>query len=593
MATQMWDLYLVVHNQMVRCGLHEDGGLTEPIARIKIKPGAKRLEWLEDAGAIVLYGDEQTIMVDQSLNISRNLPPLAGVSPDGQLAFALDGPGPTHDLLVLPLSDEGKKPLRLANLDLINPQVHFVPAMDVMLCVDGDPGTTVPRNILVVPLQQLRNWIDDGTTHADRNALDYDVINGAKEHIPLAKQHLKIRAIPDHPGFIIFWNEQTGGSVTEGQMAVIEYLYWDGDEEARGQIRQNSGPMGLPRFWLSDLMMERSPTGGLVVYATGVGRKAGDFYLALRKMAVMEPEEGVRYAMSQSTFDESLHREIELRNADALKFITPLPLGAGVMFLCEDPYRESHLIRLDVKASGAKATKIPLDVTPGPFVAVGERLIDRARLAGQKRATPRRMLNSGYTGSATEKVSLLADDDDDETPTSSTGGWTGNMSDAPDTVDTADTSDSSDDDVYDAEVVEPTAPLALNAAAAQVVHQAPAPAVTVTSPPAEAHIVPPPRAAIVTPPPAAAATPNLAPMLQVVSTGGPLPVMPGPGFDLPLGVLPANAHLAVTVTVVGGDARSAELRWWLSQAPGQGDVVYTLHLRAAVQTMVRWSAKKL
>ncbi len=589
MATDMWDLYVVVGSQLLRAGLHEDAGsgITEPVGRIKLKPGADRLEWLADAGCLVMYGKDQTIIVDKHLQQRRDLPPVMGVSPCGTMAFAADGIGPTYDMVVLPLSGDDKKPLRLTNMDLLRKECIFVPEMDVMVVVDGDAGTTVPRSILVIGLAQIREWLEDGTTHADRGVLDYDALNAAKEMIPLLRNHetgttpMKMVAIPDHPGFICYWNTRPDGAITEGQMSIIEYLYWDKDESARGQVRQSSGPLALPRFWLSDIVMERSITGGLGVICTGVSRKKGDFYLGLRTMAVMEPDSGVRYGIQQGTFDTHMFQDVELRHADSLKRISPLPLAAGLVVLAEDPYREERLLRVDVKAASISTTHVELDVTPGPFVAVGERHHKRVQLAGKKEATGRRQLTSGYKGASTAKVSLM--EDDPPQPDETAGGpFTGS----------APPKEEPEGDFVDGEVVddEPRETLSLPAASASTVAAASAPA-PVAEPEPVVHTPSPPSAAP-TPSPPPAAAPAAPASAKRVSTGGPLPVVPGVGLDLPLGMVASDCHLAVTVTVVG-DGKQADLQWWLSQGQGPGHVLVQLHVRAKSQVNVRWSAVTL
>lgn len=593
----MWDLYTVIDHQLLRVGLQQgrQEGISEAVAQITVKPPIRSMEWLPECACLAVYGDEEALITDQSLSHTRQLPPLIGVSHDGSIAVALDGPGPTYDLIILPLAS-GEKPLKIAEMHVVQPRVLFVPKMDVMVVIDADPGTTVARNMLVIPLGQIRDLLDDGVTNTDRARLDYDVCNGAKMFIPL-DMSMGWRTIPDYPGWFCFWNIRTGGAVTEAQLSVIEYPYWEDGEKARGQIRLQSNPVALSRFWISDLVMRRSPSGGFGLVAVGVSRKAGDFYFGLKRLGLPDPESNLRVAMRDEEWDEERIMAIELRNSDALRQIAGLPDAAGVLVVAEDPHRERRLFRIDISHKGVLATHIDLDVVPGSMVTTGDVYMPGLQLGAGKKEAPKQ-LSSTFGGAATAKVSLGKAPPrakEAEEPKARARGPFGNMGparpslaahaeSAPSAASASASAPSSDvpeaevldAEIIDAELIEPE-PSAPPSPAPAPVRVTPAP----TPPPAAAPASAP---APVDPAPAAPAS---AP--KSISQGQ-LPVVPGVGLDLPLAVLPAGAHLSVSVTVVG-DGRGANLRWWISQAEGSGDVVYQLHMRAEVQVNARWSAR--
>jgi hypothetical protein len=60
------------------------------------------------------------------------------------------------------------------------------------------------------------------------------------------------------------------------------------------------------------------------------------------------------------------------------------------------------------------------------------------------------------------------------------------------------------------------------------------------------------------------------------------------GAALDAGVFPADGEITARVYIVG-DGAGADLRHWLSQTPGAGDVAYTLHVTAARAVQIRFA----
>ncbi len=374
--SELWDAYLVVGNELLRVGLESDrgGGITDPLSALEVGPGVRGLHWLDAADRLAIYADDRTVITDRTLSEHRQLPADLLVSDAGELAFSLEGAGPAKDVVVNSLADPSARPLTLSGLQILRSHMVVSGALDALLVIDGDPWTSQPRRLLVIPLAGIRALIGQGVTSVARDALDFDAIDGASEFVPL-DDRMHMVDVPGHPAFLCRWNFQIPQQIPHAQVAVFEYLDRDAGEAAPG--RQGSGPIPLDQFFLADLVVGRTASDGLTLCAVGAVQKAKETWLALRTLSLEDPGGGLRFQLSADKFVSHAFPAVQLRDSGSVRAVTGLPNGTGALARVEDPSRREQLIRVDLRGGNTQVHPYELARVPELFcVAPGGEAID-------------------------------------------------------------------------------------------------------------------------------------------------------------------------------------------------------------------------
>jgi hypothetical protein len=561
----MFDFYVVVDGELLKLWMHPSGEIEGPSARIRLGCAPKRMEWLEEAQMLAIFAPDSTFLVSADFASVRELPPLAFVSPDGGFGFALDGNREAKDLVVAPLA--GGAPFAITGLG-VYPGTHcFVRELDALVLLGADTDAVTGRNIFFIPMEQLRQWTKDGITRATSADLDYDTILGLRTQLP---QDLPIYLVElaQHPGFVAYWNTKPqAGGITSTNLTVFEYPYWTKSSSARSQVRMQSKVHSLDRFWTCELIARRMRKGGMALLAVGTARKGSDFILGVQALRVPEATPDVRGALGQKPFTEIRSNQVVTRHAGGITDVQAMPGGTGLLLVAEDPQRTKRMFRVDVGPSQLAELLVDFDVLPQAFRLAAEDVVERTAL-GDGGVRP--ALAPAFGGATTSKVKLKLDPTPEPAPSTpgrsqpAPGAQAAAAPQARSAPPPAAQNDTIDADFVDVEL-EP----------------APAPAAPPKATPAAAPTAP---AA-----PEPKGTPT-APAREVVWSGT-LPVMAGVGIDLPLGVLPADCPISASVVAVG-EAKQANLRFWLSQQAAAGDTLYQLHLRADAFVNVRCTVTK-
>lgn len=538
----MWDFFVGAKGEVLRLGMHPTGEIIPPVARLRLGSSFDRFAWLSEGQTLAAFGESETFLMPPDLSEMRQLPPIGFVAPRGDMGFTYQGHKTAKNIVIVPLT--GGQPIVISNISALPDAYTFLPTMDAVVLGVADDDTGGGRNLIVVPLAQIREWIEQGVTRAELSDLDYDPINGLRHDIA-QNVPLNLAPLPDYNGWITFWNTKPGaGGTTEGQFIEFEYPYWDSGSSARSQVRLESKVQSFPRFFTRNFVSRRTKKAGIVLYAVGTTRKGPEFTLGVQALSLLDPDPNVRMGLANKEFTEIKSKKVRVHHAGALTEVQALPGAAGFLVRAENPDRIEQLFHVDVGPGQLAETFLEFDPLPDATCLVGEDIVERDALGGGVRPA----LPPAFEGPSSGKMSLFAAPPEAEAAPEAAAPAAEEIAtpQAPEATDATDVSDVIDVD-FDVDI---------DASAEAIAEPSAAPAVA-----------------------------------RVSLWSGALPVVPGVGIDIPVGMAPADADLHVTAAATDGDPKTCNLRWWLSQSATAGDALYTLHLRADTQVTVRVSVK--
>jgi len=275
------------------------------------------------------------------------------------LVFSLAGDGPSFDLAVR----DGDSTVTLTGADLTQRAFCHAPALDLVVVVEGDPGTTISRNLLLVPLAPVRDALASGKAERPLSLLDPGRIRGAQNGLDLESTEVSIRALAGHGELLVFANRPRA----QPSVADLQVFALPGFVVGAGLAGTpvSAGPrVELSGFWLCDIVGGRLPDGRVRAVALGVARKRRDFVLEVRTLTTDEPEGSLLLASREGGPTAHVQADVELRDSSGVKALAALPDAAGALLLAEDPLRRRHLLRVDVDDTGVVVRELELDPMP-------------------------------------------------------------------------------------------------------------------------------------------------------------------------------------------------------------------------------------
>jgi hypothetical protein len=339
-----WWLDALVDGESVRFPLAEDGAELGP-------PAGEGLEFLYEPSSTTHLGAA------------------------GDLRFSMHGEGPSYDLAVEDTASGGR--LVVTGADLTMQAFCHQAELDAIVVVDGDRGTRISRNLLLVPLGQFRDALAKGSAKIDVVNLDFARVRGAPNGIELEAGPLTLRGLDGCPDPLAYLNTPRAQPPL-AVLTIMDFMGYDGETPATGIAVAVDGAVELPDFWLSEVVGGRLADGRMQLLAVGVVRRRREFLLALRTLTTPDAGTSLRQAQADLGLEPHMLEEVELRDSSGVRALTPLPDGRGFLALTEDPLRRWHLFRVDVGPSGATASEIAMDPVPADIRVTAEELLPRS-----------------------------------------------------------------------------------------------------------------------------------------------------------------------------------------------------------------------
>ncbi len=296
-------------------------------------------------------GDERLIVDGETEALGRA----------GALGLSLAGDGPSFDLRVTDVVDGAR--LTVEGTDLTMPCSCHAPDLDAVVLVEGDPGTTISRNLLLLPLEQLRGALAAGKGPLALGRLDCCRIRGATNGIDLESGPLGVCGLAGTPGLVAFTNTPRA-TPPLGRLHLVDLPGYEAGGRAEGLVPLVSPVLERNNLWIVDVVGGRGDDGVLRVVAVGVARRQRDFVLGVHVLIAPPEADSLRQASTEQRFGEHPLPDIELRHTGSLLAVAALPNRCGCLLVTEDPYRRRHLLRLDVGDGTPEVREIEVDGVP-------------------------------------------------------------------------------------------------------------------------------------------------------------------------------------------------------------------------------------
>lgn len=275
------------------------------------------------------------------------------------LFFSLAGDGPSYDLLVRDLSGHS---LLITDTHLTRTSFCHLPALDAVLFVDGDRGTSTSRAFPVVALADIRERLSEGGS-VDIRSLNHFRLQAAVNGIDPDGPNLRFCAVEGSPEFVIYWNTPMANPARAG-VVVVEWFQYTAGDPLRPATRRVSKPMDLENFWVHDVLAGRRSNGELLLTAVGIGRKRRDFVLELRVATASGGGGSLREVMRSPAAVHRLNAVPLRHNASVLALAS---VDDGLLGVFEAPNRSTRLLHVTYDATQLRIRELE---PPCPIEAI-------------------------------------------------------------------------------------------------------------------------------------------------------------------------------------------------------------------------------
>ncbi len=287
----------------------------------------------------------------------------------GGLGLSLHGDGPSFDLAVVDPATGSR--LIVTDIDITMRTLCYIDVLDSVVVVEGDAGTTLSRNLLLVPLRELREHLAAGKGTVAATDLDLERVRGASSGIDLAIPGWSFVS-PARTRELCGFANVPRVQPPVGQLLLVDFRGVQPGGYRTGVVPLIHGGIPLEGLWIADAVAGHLDDERLRTIVVGAVRKRREFLLGLRVITASSPDESLYIAKRDTGVVAHELANIELRDASAIKAVAMLPGARGCMVVTQDPYRGMHLYRIEVDEGGANATEIQLDGTPSDIRIVEE-----------------------------------------------------------------------------------------------------------------------------------------------------------------------------------------------------------------------------
>lgn len=248
----------------------------------------------------------------------------------------------------------GHRRLVIEDLHVTSHSFGHLPWLDAMAVVTGDPGSGVPRRVTLLALEPLRRALEEGRDRLQGNTLDQCSVHGAVNGIDVERPELRIWPVEGSPELICSWNIP-GAQPACACLKVVELPDFQAGASLSMQRLQASPEIRLERFWLTHLFNTRDDQERLRFLLAGVGRRRRDFCLALRSLALPDPEMSLYKAAREMEWTQHQLDALLLRDSSGIQAATVLPGGTGLVLTTESPLRKLDLLHLHLSGNHLRA----------------------------------------------------------------------------------------------------------------------------------------------------------------------------------------------------------------------------------------------